>query len=97
SWSTGMPVLLWALGIAAIVGHCWSPFLGGNGGKGVATMMGVLLFLDWPITLACLPLYPLLRWFGRRMGWKQEGAISSMATTFVLATMVFVFRGAESG
>src|SRR5438552_9505718 len=52
-WSTGMPLLLWSYGIAAIVGHCWSPFLGFNGGKGVATMIGALLFLEWPITLAC--------------------------------------------
>src|SRR5262249_48195392 len=28
-------VLLWAIGIAAILGHCWSPFLKWNGGKGV--------------------------------------------------------------
>jgi glycerol-3-phosphate acyltransferase PlsY len=96
SFSTGMPVLLWAIGIAAIMGHCWSPFLKFNGGKGVATMVGVLLFLDWPITLACLPLYPLLRWFGRRMGWKQEGAISSMTTMFVISTLVFFLRG-EAG
>ena len=91
------PALLWLIGIAAVVGHCWSPFLGWNGGKGVATTVGVLVFLEWPITLACLPLYPLLRFFGRRMGWKQEGAISSMTTMFVMSTLVFVLRGAEAG
>jgi acyl phosphate:glycerol-3-phosphate acyltransferase len=91
------PALWWLTGIAAVVGHCWSPFLGWNGGKGVATTVGVLVFLEWPITLACLPLYPLLRFFGRRMGWKQEGAISSMTTMFVMSTLVFFLRGAESG
>ena len=91
------PALLWLIGIAAVVGHCWSPFLGWNGGKGVATTVGVLVFLEWPITLACLPLYPLLRFFGRRMGWKQEGAISSMTTMFIMSTLVFVLRGAEAG
>jgi hypothetical protein len=35
-------------------------------------MAGVLLALEWRITLPCLLLYPTLRWFGRRMGWKQE-------------------------
>src|SRR3954468_2677163 len=64
SFSTANPVLLWAIGIAAILGHCWSPFLKFNGGKGVATMVGVLLFLEWPITLSCLVLYPTLRWLG---------------------------------
>src|SRR5262245_42272934 len=38
---------LWAFGIAAVMGHCWSPFLGFNGGKGVATTFGVLLFLQF--------------------------------------------------
>ena len=96
-WTANSPVMLWAYGIAAIMGHCWSPFLGWNGGKGVATMVGVLLFLDWRITLPCLPLYVILRWFGRRMGWKQEGAISSMTTMLVISTLVTIFRGAESG
>ena len=49
-------VALWGIGIASVMGHCWSPFLGFNGGKGVATTFGVLLFLDSSITLVCLPL-----------------------------------------
>jgi len=87
----------WLLGIASVMGHCWSPFLGFNGGKGVATTVGVLLFLEPRITLVCLPLYPLLRFFGRKMGWKQEGAISSLTTMFVVSTAVLVLRGAENG
>jgi glycerol-3-phosphate acyltransferase PlsY len=35
------------VGLAAILGHCFSPFLGFRGGKGVATTSGVLLGLDW--------------------------------------------------
>ena len=79
----------WTMGIAAVAGHCWSPFLGWNGGKGVATTVGVLLALSWKITLICLPLYIVGRLFGRRMGWKQEGAISSLTTMLVIATWVF--------
>lgn len=87
----------WALGLAAVVGHCWSPFLGFNGGKGVATTTGMLLYVESWITLACLPLYPALRWLGRRMGMKQEGAVSSLITMAVITIAVFVLRGAESG
>ena len=87
----------WPLGVASVAGHCWSPFLGFNGGKGVATTVGVLLFLEPKITLVCVPLYPLLRSFGRRMGLKQEGAIASLSTMLVVSTAVFVLRGAESG
>jgi len=91
------PALLWAIGIAAILGHCWSPFLGWNGGKGVATMAGVLLALEWRITVPCLLLYPTLRWFGRRMGWKQEGAISSITTMLVISILVLILRGPLAG
>jgi glycerol-3-phosphate acyltransferase PlsY len=87
----------WPLGVASVAGHCWSPFLGFNGGKGVATTVGVLLFLEPRITLACVPLYPLLRFLGRRMGWRQEGAIASLSTMLVVSAAVFVLRGAESG
>jgi len=83
----------WMMGIAAVAGHCWSPFLGWNGGKGVATTAGMLFYLlDWRLMLTLI-LYPTLRMFGRRMGWKQEGAISSMTTMFVLSTLVLVSRG----
>ncbi|HHI78779.1 MAG TPA: glycerol-3-phosphate 1-O-acyltransferase [Planctomycetes bacterium] len=39
------------VGLVAILGHCFSPFLGFKGGKGVATTSGVLLALDWPAFL----------------------------------------------
>jgi len=88
--SGGMPThIRWMMGVAAVLGHCFSPFCGWNGGKGVATTVGVLLVLSPKYTLICLPLYVIGRWFGRRMGWKQEGAISSLTTMFVIATLVF--------
>ena len=87
----------WIMGIAAVIGHCWNPFLSWNGGKGVATTAGMLLYLvDWRLML-CFVLYPTLRMFGRRMGWKQEGAISSMTTMTVLSTLVMIFKGTEAG
>jgi glycerol-3-phosphate acyltransferase PlsY len=48
----GGPLAASAAGIAAIAGHCWSPFLGFKGGKGVATAFGVLFALWWPAGLA---------------------------------------------
>jgi glycerol-3-phosphate acyltransferase PlsY len=40
--------------ICAVVGHCYTPWLGFKGGKGVATGLGALLALDWRIGLiAC--------------------------------------------
>jgi glycerol-3-phosphate acyltransferase PlsY len=40
------PVWAVAAGVASIVGHNWSAFLGFRGGKGIATSFGVLLALS---------------------------------------------------
>ncbi len=39
-------------GIAAVLGHCYSPFLRGRGGKGVATSYGAIWALAWPAGIA---------------------------------------------
>ncbi|GAA7664908.1 glycerol-3-phosphate 1-O-acyltransferase PlsY [Helicobacter pylori] len=37
--------LQWMVAIASILGHCYSPFLNFNGGKGVSTIMGSVVLL----------------------------------------------------
>ena len=41
----------WA-GLAAVLGHTLTPWLRFHGGKGVATGLGVLLGIAWPVGLA---------------------------------------------
>lgn len=38
-------------GVAAVIGHCYPVWLRFNGGKGVATLIGVTLALFWPAVL----------------------------------------------
>jgi acyl phosphate:glycerol-3-phosphate acyltransferase len=38
-------------GLAAFLGHCYPVWLRFNGGKGVATALGILLVVSWPIAL----------------------------------------------
>ncbi|ADN08741.1 glycerol-3-phosphate 1-O-acyltransferase PlsY [Sulfurimonas autotrophica] len=37
--------VLWAVAVLAVLGHCFSPYLGFEGGKGIATGMGVMMFM----------------------------------------------------
>ena len=46
---------------AGILGHCFTPFLGGKGGKGVATATGALLVLDWRVTMIGLGVFLVVR------------------------------------
>src|SRR5262245_54662097 len=48
------PVLAAFAGGLAVVGHNWSPFLGGAGGRGISTAMGALLVTAWPGTVLLL-------------------------------------------
>jgi len=45
---SGRPTLAAFAGAAAVVGHNWSPFLRGAGGRGVAPALGALLVQAWP-------------------------------------------------
>ncbi len=44
-------------GVAAVLGHCFSPWIGFRGGKGIATGAGVLLAWSWPAGLLCLAVW----------------------------------------
>jgi len=50
SVSVGMPSLVF-IGLAAVLGHAFSPFLRFKGGKGIATSLGMLLALSWQVGL----------------------------------------------
>lgn len=47
-------------GFIAIIGHVFPVFAGFRGGKGVATMFGILLAIHPPVTLACLGIFLLV-------------------------------------
>ena len=44
-------------GLAALAGHIWPVWLGWRGGKAVATALGMLLGLTWPVGLACFGVF----------------------------------------
>lgn len=72
--------------LAAMIGHCYPVWLGFRGGKGVATFLGVLLALAWPVGLACCAAW-LIAVFASRIS--SMGALASAATS----TVFLVFLG----
>jgi len=53
TWSQAGPAWALVAGVFAVVGHCTSIWMRGQGGKGVATGLGVIFAVAWPVGLAC--------------------------------------------
>lgn len=70
---------LWAIAIFAVIGHCYSPYLQFEGGKGVATGAGVL-FVMQPIEMGIA----LIAWFVTGKILK----VSSLSSLVALATLI---------
>ncbi len=73
-------------GLMAFAGHCYPVWLAFRGGKGVATFLGVMLGLAWPVGVACC------------LSWLVAAAatrISSMAAIYMaaLSTIWIMFLG----
>lgn len=73
-----------AIGLAAILGHCFTPYLRLKGGKGVATTCGVLCALDWVALLVALAV------FGLVLCLTRVTALGSMALGVALALAVIL-------
>lgn len=56
-WAAGGPWLAVAMGVAAVLGHIFSPYMNFKGGKGVATALGVFLALAPLAVLIAVPVW----------------------------------------
>ena len=83
----------WALvaGVAAVVGHCTSIWMRGQGGKGVATGLGVILAIAWLVGLACFVVWLAV---ARATRMSSAGSLAAVAMAPVL--MLF-WRGPPAG
>lgn len=81
----------WLYGFAAVFGHCYSPFLKFNGGKGIATSAGVMLGLYPMWAGAALAFFVVIRVLGSRKTWPEAGAIASLATWLFFALLTYFY------
>jgi glycerol-3-phosphate acyltransferase PlsY len=85
----------WLYGFAAVLGHCYSPFLRFNGGKGIATSGGVMLVLYPALSLACLVYFVAVRVTGAKRKWLEAGTIASLTSWLLFACLVAFLRPVE--
>ena len=74
------------MGLAAVAGHVFSPFLGFKGGKGVSTVCGVLLALDWQVFLISLGAFFVV------VGVTRIVALGSISLGIALALSVVLLQ-----
>lgn len=79
-------------GVACVLGHIYSPYLGGRGGKGVATSLGAMLAVVPWVALAGLAIFAVALPFVQRLG-----NASVLATTFLLVAGVVLVVRADAG
>lgn len=72
-------------GIAAMVGHCYPVWLKFAGGKGVATFIGIMLALTWPVGIACCVAW-LVGAASTRIS-SMGALVSAAASTFLMTFM----------
>jgi glycerol-3-phosphate acyltransferase PlsY len=68
-------------GLAVVLGHIWSPFLRGHGGKGVATSLGAILAVQPWFALLMVLVFAALVW---RVRWVAGASVSACLVLLAL-------------
>lgn len=74
-----------AIGVMAVVGHIFPIFAGFKGGKGVATLLGVVIALHWQAALICIAIFLIIFLTTRYV------SLGSMVTAISFPVMFFLF------
>jgi len=85
------PLPMLAAGAAVVVGHMFPVWLGFRGGKGVATALGVLLAIAWPVALV-----GGLIWLAVATLFRYSSLASLVATVVAAACAGFMVDGARA-
>jgi acyl phosphate:glycerol-3-phosphate acyltransferase len=72
------------VGLAVVVGHIWSPFLRGQGGKGVATSLGAILAVQPWFGLVMVLVFVLLVW---RLRWVAGASVVACSLLLALGLL----------
>ena len=71
--------------VAVVVGHCFPVWLGFRGGKGVATGLGTIWVLSWPVGVACCVVWLVVARLSRI---SSAGALSAFLVAPILMVIM---------
>ena len=71
-------------GLAAVLGHCYSPFMGYKGGKGVAVSAGLLLAFDWRVLILSAVIMGIVLLASHIMSLASMSAAVSMPVIYLI-------------
>ena len=80
------PIMVTLAGLAAVLGHSKSIFLGFSGGKSVATSLGVLLAMSWQVGLATFGVFSVVVAISRIV------SLSSICGAITVSVLMILFH-----
>ncbi|MCY4187720.1 MAG: glycerol-3-phosphate acyltransferase [Bryobacterales bacterium] len=83
----------WLLGMAAVFGHCYSPWLKLRGGKGIATSAGAMLAMYPGVAAVALSFFVPVRVLGGRLKIPEIGAWASLLTWAFFTVVIGFWAG----
>jgi len=85
-WMGADMAVQWTVAVIAVLGHCFSAFLAFEGGKGVATGVGVIAVLTWPLALIALVV-----WIAVAKGLKISSLSAIVAILVMMGASYFLY------
>ncbi len=89
SLCTREPLVLGLAGAATVLGHMFPVYLGFHGGKGVATALGLFLFLDPCAVVLALLVFLIALWRTNYV------SVASLAASASLPLWIWILRGSS--
>lgn len=80
--------------IAVFLGHCFPAWLGFKGGKGVATFIGILFGIAWPVGLIFCAVWLLIAWARKT---SSLAALTASVTAPIFAYVAWLQGWAPNG
>lgn len=85
----GLATQVWYLAaLAAVVGHIYPVFAGFKGGKGMNTLLGAFLLLDWQASLVAVGVFGLVLYLGSMVSLASMLAVASLPITLYVRGLI---------